>query len=335
MYSPKRRLRLFRSPAWAGGGDVDDTTVYTYTWAQQASSPAQRYSTIDTDNTGDNAISARWTATDGAEGPYISINRGSTWNRRVTGITFGATSSTNGPCIARAQPAIMYSPTSPGYLYKTTDFGESWTELTDGGSRNWNSVKCNSSGSIVVASVENGYLYKSTNGGSSWTQLTDGGSRSWDQIFVSEDGNVIACVVFGGYIYVSTDGGSSFTANTSFGTRSWRGLSGSSDGSILFASPVGTSRTALSTNTGATWTSLTSFGSNGAYWNTAVSVNGNKLVTALYTGYIYVSQDGGSTWEEQTSAGQREWEGVAISADGTTIMAGTLGSAKVWVATGA
>lgn len=335
MYSPKRRFRLFRHPAFTvATPTVDDTTVYTYTWSEQASSPSQRYATIDVDDTGDNAITARWTATDGAEGPYVSINKGSTWNRRVTGMTFGASSVTSTPCIARSAPSTMYSQTNTGYLYKTTDSGASWTELTAAGSRNWGSVNCSSTGTIVVASVENGYIYKSTDGGSTWSELTASGSRGWEQVFVSDDGNVIACIVFGGYIYVSTNGGTSFTPNTSFGTKSWRGLSGSADGSVLFAAAVGTGRTALSTDTGATWTSLTSFGSAGDYWNTAVSVNGNKLVAAQYNGYIYVSQNKGSTWTEQTTAGTRAWEGIGISGDGSTIMAGTLGAAKLWVATG-
>jgi photosystem II stability/assembly factor-like uncharacterized protein len=334
MYSPKRRFRLFRlfsAPA------ISDTTVYTYTWAEQTSSPTQRYSSINIDNTGDTAISARWSSTDGAEGPYVSTDKGATWTRKASGMTFGATSVTISPGLARASPLIMFSPTNPGYIYKTTDGGTTWTELTNAGSRNWSSVKCTSNGSIVVASASSGYLYKSTDGGSTWTELTASGTGSWDEIIVSEDGNVIASAQFGGYISVSTDGGASFTPNTSFGTKNWRGLSASADGSVMFASAVGTGsgRTALSTDTGATWTALTSFGNADNYWNTAVSINGNKLIAAESTGYIYVSQDKGVSWTEQTSAGSRDWEGIGISPDGKTIMAGTTGTSKLWVATGA
>jgi photosystem II stability/assembly factor-like uncharacterized protein len=335
MYSRKRRFRLFRDPAFTGGS-ITDTTVYTYSWAEQASSPAQRYSAITIDNTGDTAVSARWSATDGAEGPYVSTNKGATWTRKATGMTFGAIAVTINPGLARASPLIIYSPTNPGYIYKTTDGGTTWTELTSAGSRNWVSVKCSSNGSIVVASATSDYLYKSTDGGSSWTQLTAAGSRTWDDIIVSEDGNVIASVVFGGLIYVSTNGGTSFTPNTAFGNKNWRGLSASADGSVMFASAVGTGsgRTALSTDTGATWTALTSFGNADNYWSTAVSINGNKLVTAESTGYIYISQDNGATWQEQTSAGSQSWEGVGISPDGKTIMAGGTGAIKLWVGTG-
>lgn len=315
---------------------ISDSTVYTYSWAEQTSSPTQRYSSFDIDNTGNTAISARWSATDNNEGPYISTDRGATWTRKASGMTFGAISVTQSPCIARSSPLIMYSPTNPGYLYKSTDGGTSWTELTNAGSRNWSSIKCNSTGSIVVASAVSGSLYKSTDSGSSWTELTAGGTRSWDQAIVSENGDVIAGVVFGGLIYVSTNGGASFTPNTSFGNKNWRGLSASADGSVMFASAVGTGigRTALSTDTGATWTALTTFGNADNYWTTAVSINGNKLVAAESTGYIYVSQDKGASWTEQTTAGSRDWEGLGISPDGKTIMAGGTGATKLWVATG-
>jgi photosystem II stability/assembly factor-like uncharacterized protein len=337
MYSAKRRFRLFRHPAWSGGGEVDDTVVYTYSWAEQVDSPIQRYATFDLDNTGDTAVSTRWTATDGAEGPYISTDKGATWTRKVTGMTFG-TGFTNSPCLARSTPSIMYAPVSSnGYLYKTTNGGDSWTELTSAGARNWASMSCDSTGSNVVASAGSTALYKSTDGGSNWTVLSNSGAPSgWDQTFISDDGNVIAGVVFGGLVIVSTDGGSTFTSNTSFGTKAWRGLSGSSDGSLLFASYVGTTGgVALSTDSGATWTDITeSVGGLGTYWNTAASVNGNKLVTARDSDYVYISQDRGITWSRETSAGVRSWEGVGVSADGTTVMAGATGGAKVWVATG-
>jgi len=335
MYSPKRRMRLFRHPAWSGN-TITDTTTYTYSWSEQTSSPTQRWASLNIDNTGNTAISAQWSATDGAEGPYISTNKGATWTRRADGMTFGAIAVTMSPGLARASPLIMYSPTNPGYLYKTTDGGATWTELTNAGSRNWSSVKCTSTGSIVVAGAMSDYLYKSTDGGSSWTQLTASGSSTWDEVIVSEDGNVIAGAQFGGYVSVSTNGGTSFTPNTSFGTKNWRGLSASADGSVMFAAAVGTGsgRTALSTDTGATWTALTSFGNANNYWNTAVSINGNKLVAAENGGYIYVSQDKGATWTQQTSAGARSWQSVGISPDGKTIMAGGGGDTKLWVANG-
>jgi hypothetical protein len=337
MYSPKRRFFLFRNPSFTGGA-INDTTVYTYTWAEQTGAPTQRYATFDVDDTGDIAITTRWTATDGAEGPYISTDKGATWTRKVSGMVFVANGFTNSPCLARSTPSVMYAPVSSnGYLYKSIDSGDSWTELTSAGARNWSSISCDSTGSNVVASASSTNLYKSTDGGSNWTVLSNSGApSSWDQTFISDDGNVLAGVVFGGNIIVSTDGGSNFTSNTSYGSKFWRGLSGSSDGSILFASHVGGSGgAALSTDSGATWTDVTTLvGGAGTYWNTATSINGNKLATAKDGGSIYISQDKGVTWSEETSAGTRTWEGIGMSSDGKTIIAGATSGAKAWVATG-
>lgn len=339
MYSPKRRFRLFRDPAFTGGGgDINDTTIYTYTLVDQTGAPSQRWAAFSLDNTGDTAISTRWTATDGAEGPYISTDKGATWSRKVSGMVFGVGGLTNSPCVARSSPSIMYaSVAGGGYIYKSTDSGETWTELTSAGARNWQSTSCDSTGTNVVASVPSVGLYKSTDGGASWSLLTNSGTFSgFDQTFISDDGNVIAVIIFNGLIRVSTDGGATFTPNTSFGSKPWRGLSGSSDGSVLFASWVGTTTggAALSTDSGATWTDVTaSVGGGGDYWNTGTSVNGNKLVTGKSNGSIYVSQDGGTSWAQLTTAGTISWEGIGISADGSTIMAGpSLG--RPWVATG-
>jgi hypothetical protein len=331
MYSPKRRLRLFRDPAFAGR----DTTVYTYTWALQSSSPTQRYFMMSIDDTGSNVATVAADTTDGTEGPYLSTNKGATWTYKATGMTFGASAYTSACWIARSAPSILYASVNGGYLYKSTDSGANWTELTTAGSRSWSSIMCSSTGTYVIATNSAaGFIYISTDSGATWSEKSSAGGRSWDQGFISEDGTNCVAIVFSGLVYVSTDSGTTWTPNTSFGTKNYRGLSASSDAKVILASSVGTGqgRPALSTNTGTSWTTQT-LGTAGDWWNTAASVNGNKLVSAQSPGYIYVSQDKGATWTQQTSAGSRSWEGVAITADGKTIVAG-LGSGQAWVATG-
>ena len=341
MYSPKRRFRLFRDPAFTGGGGagpIDDSTLYTYSWVQQSSAPSQRYAMFDIDNTGDVIVSTRWTSTDGAEGPYISTDGGATWSRKVTGMTFGASSSTHSVCLARSSPTIMYATVSnSGSIFKSTNSGDSWTELTGAGVRNWQGIKCNETGEIVVAAASVGYLYKSTDGGSSWTAMTGSGTPQWDSVFVSDDGSVIVGLPVPGNLTISRNGGTTWSTVTSVGiNKTWRGLSGSSDGSVLFASAVGTERSYLSTDSGVTWTQLTSFGTAGSYWGTATSYSGRKLITAKGDGYAYVSQDGGTTWVEQTSLGigVQTWEGLAMTPSGQKIIIGTQGNDKPRVATG-
>jgi len=339
MYSPKRRLRLFRDPAFSGP-TISDTTVYTYSWTQQSSAPSQRYAMFDVDDTGDTIVSTRWTSTSGQQGPYISTNKGATWSRKVTGITLGGTLLTHSVCVARSSPLIMYATTSPttGSIYKSTDGGNNWVDIGPL-SASWNGIKCNSSGTIVVAAASVGYLYKSTDGGATWSAMTGAGTPQWDSVFVSDDGLVIVGCAVPGNLQVSRNGGTTWSSITTVGlNRLWRGISGSTDGKVLFACSSGSSgKPVLSTDYGVTWSAISIGSATVSWWNTAVSINGNKLLTAQSDGYIYVSQDGGSNWTSFTSSpglSAQTWEGLAMTPDGKTMIVGVQGTDKPWVATG-
>lgn len=339
MYSPKRRLRLFRDPTWAGP-TITDTTLYTYSWTQQSGAPAARYAMFEIDDTGNTMVTTRWTTTDGQEGPYISTDKGATWTRKVTGMTFGATASTNTVCLARSSPSIMYATTTPtGSIYKSTDGGDNWVDISPLAA-NWNGIKCNSTGSIVVAAASTGYVYKSTDGGSNWSAMTGAGTGiQLDSVFVSDDGLVIVVCQTPGNLRVTRDGGTTWSSVTTLGlNRLWRGIAGSTDGKVLLASSSGNSgRPALSTDYGVTWSALSIGSATVSWWNTAVSINGNKLATVQTDGYVYISQDMGSNWTQYTSSpgiSVQSWEGLAMSPDGKTLVLGVQGAEKPWVATG-
>lgn len=335
MYSAKRRFRLFRA---LGPPAISDTTVYTYSWTQQSGAPGQRYAMIDVDDTGNTMVSTRWSSTGGQQGPYISTNKGATWTRKVSGITLGST-STHTVCVARSSPTIMYATTSPsGSIYKSTDGGDNWVDIGPS-TANWNGIKCNSTGNIVVAAASTSYLYKSTDGGSTWNAMTGAGTPQWDSVFVSDDGLVIVGCAVPGNLQVSRNGGTSWSSITSVGTnRLWRGISGSTDGKVLFACSSGSSgRPVLSTDYGVNWSAISVGSATVSWWNTAVSINGNKLLTAQSDGYVFISQDGGANWTQFTSSPgttAQTWEGVAMTPDGKTLVVGSQGTDKPWVATG-
>lgn len=338
MYSPKRRFKLFRDTAFAGN-TISDTTVYTYSWAQQSGAPSSRYAMFEVDDTGNTMVTTRWTSTDGQEGPYISTNKGATWTRKVTGMTFGATAVTHTVCLARSSPTIMYATTSPsGSIYKSTNGGDNWVDISPL-TATWNGIKCNSTGTIVVAAASTGYLYKSTDGGSNWSAMTGAGTPQWDSVFVSDDGLVIVGCAVPGNLQVSRNGGTTWSSITTVGlNRLWRGISGSTDGRVLFACSSGNSgRPVLSTDYGVTWSAISVGSATVSWWNTAVSINGNKLLTAQSDGYVFLSQDGGSNWTQFTSTpgiSPQTWEGLAMTPDGKTLIVGVQGLDKPWVATG-
>jgi photosystem II stability/assembly factor-like uncharacterized protein len=53
------------------------------------------------------------------------------------------------------------------------------------------------------------------------------------------------------------------------------------------------------------------------------------MMAAHYGGNIFVSDDSGSTWVAQSQAGSHEWNAIAMSADGTKLVAAEYGG-TVW-----
>lgn len=340
MYSPKRQLRLFRDPAWPS---KDDTGVLVYGAWRQASAPSTRSYAISIDDTGLNAILANAIGS-GARGPFITRDSGRTWSQNTTGMAFPTGVGTFCCAVARSLPSVMYCGNNGGglgYLYKSTDCGTTWTELTSAGQRNWTGLVCDSLGSIVIGAAASAKLYRSNDGGSTWTALNIIDAQ-WGPLCMSENGNIIVTgATNGSLIFVSTNGGTSFATRSST-LAGWTGFSCSADGSIIFGSSASsTILCALSTNSGATWTTginPSGRASNTGYRRTACSINGNKLVVtegqASVGGYIWVSQDIGATWSQQANDNPNNWEGVAMTLNGKTIMAGTAAVSAPWVANG-
>jgi len=52
-----------------------------------------------------------------------------------------------------------------GYIYTSTDGGNTWTEQTSAGWRVWTSITMSSDGTKLAACVRGGYIYTSTDGG--------------------------------------------------------------------------------------------------------------------------------------------------------------------------
>ena len=60
-----------------------------------------------------------------------------------------------------------------GNVWVSTDFGESWTQVTVGGSsQNWISAMVSGDGSLMMVKARGNVLYKSTDYGVNWTQVT-------------------------------------------------------------------------------------------------------------------------------------------------------------------
>lgn len=221
-----------------------------------------------------------------------------------------------------------------GYIYTSTDSGNTWTHQTAAGSRFWQSITSSSDGTKLFA-VEagdygygGGYVYRSTDSGLTWTQLAADGSRLWYSIASNSDGTHLVAVVAlsssntNGYVYTSTDFGVTWTQQTAAGSN-WFSVSANSDGSKFIA--LSSSRIYYtSVNYGVTWTQQTPAGLTVF---SAIAANSDGSLLAAFpdnlssNDYIYTSSDSGTTFTPQTAAGSRLWRSITMSNDGSKIAA--------------
>lgn len=340
MYSPKRRFFLFRNPSFTGGGIV----TYTYSWEDQTTASTLSYNLIRATNDFSTLIMTQITTTNGQQGAYISTDEGATWTRRVTGVTFGTGVYTVDVDIASSDGNIQYianraAPTPYAYLYKSTDRGSNWTELTSAGQRLWTTVQCSSNGNTVLStdiSGSGGTVRYSTDGGTNWTAVSSsppGSSLQWVNSVISSDGTFMAVtpLITSNFIK-STDGGSTWTTKTNIiSSRQWRSLRASSNCEVLIAGTV-TNYPFYSLDYGDTWSSITDV-SSATWLAAAVSPDGQKLAVAQSNGFIWISQDQGATWVKQDSPGSAVWRTLEFNSNGSLLIAGAE-SDKPWVATG-
>jgi len=127
-----------------------------------------------------------------------------------------------------------------GYIYKTSDSGATWTQLTGAGSRYWKGFALSPDGNTIVASANNDFAYYSTNGGSTWTKASGPISSYWQTAALDPTGRVMAVASANGEIYVSVDFGATWNEVTlGISRQYWYSSSISSDAKYLFLGTYG------------------------------------------------------------------------------------------------
>lgn len=337
MYSPKRRMRLFRDPAWTGDGGGGEVT-YTYTWTEQTTAATANYYAMVADGAFSTLMYTRQSSTDGEEGAYISSNDGGTWTRKATGITWAAGIYTIDSAIARDNSNVMYIANrgTPGsdYVRRSTNRGDNWSSV--GQQKLWTSVSCSANGSNVLATeLTTSNVWVSYDSGSNWTQKSSSpGSGTWLNSFVSDDGTfMIATQQTTSNIWISSNSGSNWsTVAFAPASRTVYWPTCSSNGQIIMVNVLNNAPR-ISRDFGVTWSNVTDVSTGfGPYLNT-MSRSGKVIAYGISNGPLFISQDEGLTWEKQTSAGTRAWYSLAMDGSGSKIVAG-LANGKTWLATG-
>lgn len=257
-------------------------------------------------------------------GVLKSVDGGLTWNTTGLNWTQGQYRLINRLLMDPSNNNILYAATSNG-LYKTTDAGANWNQMTGTSFIDIEFQPSNSS--TIYGSTTSGTIYRSLNSGSSWSQVysISGGNRT--QLAVSSNNSLYVYAVSANSsnglkgIYRSTDGGTSFSLtysgsppnanllnwdcnSTSSGGQGWYDLCIASDPTNANVVFVGGVNTWKSSDGGFTWNISTHW--SGTCWGNASTVHADKHFYAyqpgtstLYEcndGGIYKTSNGGNSW---------------------------------------
>ena len=252
-----------------------------------------------------------------------------TWNLTATTANWKAVAC-DSTCL------IQYAGVYGGYLFKSTDGGGSWSQLTSAGSRNWNSLATSSNGNYVTAVDYGGYVYQSNDAGITWNSVAVTGN--WRAVSIEQTGATQVAVLTGGSIYLSSDYGATWTAQVTPGTGNWSAVNINYPGTVIAATIKNGNIWVASKSAGSwSWTNKTSSGNlalnptdsnplNAKGWTgIVISDTGNRIVAVNDNsvgggaGNIFYSSDTGTVWTE-INVGNYQWQSIAGTSDLLTIM---------------
>jgi photosystem II stability/assembly factor-like uncharacterized protein len=246
-----------------------------------------------------------------SDGVFTSADSGETWFQRDSFYSSTVASSTDGTKLVAG---------GSGKIYTSTDSGLTWyprlTITVGGGAIH---VASSADGIKLVAAANQGQIYTSTDSGLTWYPRDS--IRNWSSVASSADGIKLVATVYQGQIYTSTDSGLTWYPRDSI--RTWLSVATSADGIKLVASGGYNGGIYTSINSGLTWTPhcLES------WWGPVVSSSdGAKLAaanikTTTVNSQIYTSSDSGVNWESSSPSFGPDWQSIAMSADGTKLVA--------------
>lgn len=124
-----------------------------------------------------------------------------------------------------------------GFVYKSTDSGQTWTKLTQPTVQKWVSIDSDDAGSKWFATTQSGQIFYSVDMGATWTAYDILGSGTWSNISTSSNGQVIAVGKAGttGQVYFSKDGGSTWSISDTLSGGYWSLVRVSPDGKRFYA----------------------------------------------------------------------------------------------------
>jgi hypothetical protein len=307
-----------------------ESKVNTASWNVVSPSQTALTSTVTTDP-GD-TVAARVTAMNSlGSSPVSNVASAAlapsfatlTWTNRSASMPTGLrmlTSSSDGMKLLAA------GNTSAQAVYLSTDGGETWTSraIPDSG---WIKATSSADGNNLMI-INSTKIYASSDSGQTWsTKAFPASGGSFASIAGSKDGTKIYISKHGGAstVWASTDSGTTWTQKST--VAGGIALATSADGTIV----IGNGR--VSKDSGATWTTTAASGA-GNENVVALSTDGTKVLSGKLLGNLMTSTNSAASWTVHSGLGGAStiWDSVAISADGTKMVAGqrSNGYGYVW-----
>jgi len=216
---------------------------------------------------------------------------------------------------------MQYTYNAEGVVIKTTDGGDTWTEIVGGTGTDGIEAVCFTSADTGFIAGWNDYFAKTTDGGTSWTTMSVG-SGNWYFVDIefwdADNGIAVAKLSAGGTgIYVTDDAGDTWT--TASGINQEVEDAAYASATTLYA--VGPDeKISKSTDGGSSWSQIYT-GTFQSYFF-GVDFDGDFGVVGGEDGKIMHTTDGGSSWSTY-STGYHNFHGVDIWDADTAYVAGT------------
>jgi hypothetical protein len=307
-------------------------TVIAQTWTQTGA-PTNLWDSISCSADGKNLIAAN-----NFGSLYFSTNYGVTWVEATNGETDGNWVHTGANS---ADGSVLGAADFISGVWLSDDSGATWNLANLPSQGGWTALAMSKDGNRIIAArytesvafahsdpPNPGLIYISSDSGKSWV-TNSLSAHNWVSAACSADGRVIAITAaifdyntdaqYPGQLFVSTNyGGSWFSDETML--ENWAALTCSADGSTLLAGTVSSSIYS-STNFGATWLSNSVPDTASGWGSVSMSADGLKWVNLRSNGNAFISTNLGISWFKLDAPSQKNWNSVAMSADGNRLFA--------------
>ncbi len=188
---------------------------------------------------------------------------------------------------------------SDGGIYRSSDFGDNWVELSNGlGIRQFYRISNSKTNASVVTggAQDNGSSILKSTGWIDWL-----GADGMDCAISPLNPDTIIGTSQNGSLYRTTNGGSSYSGITEPATGNWvTPLVMESNSNNLY---VGWNGVYKSTNLGTSWTKLSGTTITANLNVLAISPSNPNYIFGSVGSTVYVTKDGGTTWSTYTAPG--------------------------------